>query len=226
MLVENGMPNQLLFDIVLIGNYTKDTVITQSGTRQIDGGGFNYATHVAAMMGLKTAAITRLSKNDRRVVANLQRLGVTVFPTYTSHSTEMQLHYPSQNPDERTLRVTRTAGSFTPDQVRGIRAKSFVLNGSIRGEIGLDVVNQLRKTKALLAADAQGFIRTVSPDGTLKDTHWPEREQFLSQVDILKVDGVEAHALTGEQDLHAAASTLAQLGPREIVLTHRHGVVV
>jgi len=40
------------------------------------------------------------------------------------------------------------------------------------------------------------------------------------------VDSVEAHALTGERDLHAAASTLARLGPREIVLTHRHGVVV
>jgi sugar/nucleoside kinase (ribokinase family) len=101
-----------------------------------------------------------------------------------------------------------------------------VLNGSVRGEIGADVIGELRKTKALVAADAQAFIRIASPDGTLRHAPWPEREQFLSQMDILKADGVEAHALTGERDLHKAARALAGLGPPEIVLTHRHGVAV
>jgi ABC-type amino acid transport substrate-binding protein len=30
------------YDITLIGNYTNDTIITGNGTKQVDGGGFNY----------------------------------------------------------------------------------------------------------------------------------------------------------------------------------------
>ena len=30
------------YDIVIIGNYTKDTIVSPSGTRVVDGGGFNY----------------------------------------------------------------------------------------------------------------------------------------------------------------------------------------
>jgi len=75
----------------------------------VDGGGFNYGAHVAAMMGLKTAAVTRLSKDDQRVVDALVRLGITVYPTYTPHSTDMRLHYPTSDVDQRTLSVTHTA---------------------------------------------------------------------------------------------------------------------
>jgi sugar/nucleoside kinase (ribokinase family) len=45
-------------------------------------------------------------------------------------------------------------------------------------------------------------------------------------VDILKADVVEAEALTGEPDMKLAAQALAALGPREIVITHRNGIVV
>ena len=45
-------------------------------------------------------------------------------------------------------------------------------------------------------------------------------------IDVLKADVVEAEALTGEADMKAAARALAAQGPREIVITHRDGIVV
>jgi sugar/nucleoside kinase (ribokinase family) len=45
-------------------------------------------------------------------------------------------------------------------------------------------------------------------------------------LDILKADAVEAEALTGESDPRAAARALAALGPREILITHRDGILV
>ena len=45
-------------------------------------------------------------------------------------------------------------------------------------------------------------------------------------IDILKTDAVEAASLTGETEISAAARRLAELGPREIVLTHRNGLLV
>jgi sugar/nucleoside kinase (ribokinase family) len=213
-----------VFDLVVIGNYTSDTIVSASGTRQVDGGGFNYAAHVAAMMGLRTAAVTRLAAGDMRVVEALERIGVTVFPAFTPHSTELRLHYPTANPDERVLTVGATAGAFTVDQVRGLEARAFLINGSVRGEVPIEVVRELRRGKAVLAADLQAFVRVAASDGTLGYAPWPEKERMLALFDILKTDAVEAEFLTGTADRKDAARILAAWGPGEIVLTHRDGV--
>src|SRR5512136_369822 len=194
------MNDDNLYDLVILGNYTKDTIVSPTGTRMVDGGGFNYGAHVACMMGLKTAAVTRLSKEDIRVVDALIQLGVVVFPTYTPHSTTLRLYYPTSNVDERVISVTQTAGAFTPDQVKGLHARAFLINGSIRGEVGLEVIEELRTKNAPLAADVQGFIRIIAPDGTLTYDAWPEKQQILSHFDILKTDAVEAEMLTGIAD--------------------------
>jgi sugar/nucleoside kinase (ribokinase family) len=192
----------------------------------VDGGGFNYGAHVTAMMGLRTAAVTRLAKADSYVVDMLTQIGVDVFPEYTPHSTHLRLYYPNYNPDERVLTATQTAGAFTPEQVGGLQAKAFLINGSTRGEVGLDVIRALRAKKALLAADVQAFARVIAPDGTLKYDPWPEKEEVLPYFDILKTDAVEAEMLTGTGDIRAAARMLAGWGPREVVLTHRDGMLV
>jgi sugar/nucleoside kinase (ribokinase family) len=48
----------------------------------------------------------------------------------------------------------------------------------------------------------------------------------LALVDILKADAVEAEFLTGETDVHKAAAALAAMGPKEIVLTHKDGLLI
>ncbi len=214
------------YDLVFIGNYTKDTIVSSIGTRVVDGGGFNYGAHVASMMGLKTAAVTRLSREDQRVVDALERLGVEVFPTYTPHSTTLCLYYPTSNVDERTISVTCTAGSFAPDQVENLQARAFIVSASFRGEVGLSVIEELKKKGSLLAADVQGFIRVIGPDGKLASDGWPERQPILSAIDILKTDAVEAELLTGNGNIKEAIWAIASWGPKEIVLTHRDGVLV
>ena len=214
------------YDIVIFGNYTKDTIITPSGTRYVDGGGFNYGAHAARMLGLNVAAVTRLAQEDQRVVDKLKNIGVDVYPFYTPSSTHMVLEYRSANPDDRILRCAATAGSFTPDQFEALEAKAFLMNGSIRGEIPLEVVRSLRRKDALLVADLQGFIRIIAPDHTLLHAPWPEREEHLRLVDVLKTDAVEAESLTGESDIKKAASALAKTGPKEVILTHKDGILV
>ena len=220
------MTNSSSYDMVFIGNYTQDTIVSPTGTRLVHGGGFNYGAHAAVLMGLKTAAVTRLSQLDNHVVETLIQLGVDVFPEYTSHSTCLQLYYPTSNVDQRVLTVWSSAGSFTPAQVAHLEARAFLLNGSFRGEVGFDVIQELKKKDALLTADAQGFARVVSADGTMVSEPWPEKQQVLALIDILKADAVEAEMLTGISDIHEAARIMAGWGPREIVLTHRDGLLI
>ena len=214
------------YDIVIFGNYTKDTIVSSAGTRYVDGGGFNYGAHAAAVLGLKVAAVTRLAEEDSHVVENLRRIGVDVYPFFTPSSTHMRLEYPTSNVDERVLTCTVTAGFYTPDQFAGLEARAFLINASTRGEVPLGVVSALREKGGLLVADAQGFVRIIDPDNRLVNAPWPERDQVLAQLDVLKADSVEAESLTGEADIRRAARMLAELGPSEVVLTHRDGILV
>jgi sugar/nucleoside kinase (ribokinase family) len=135
------------------------------------------------------------------------------------------LDYPTTNPDIRNLSVTGTAGSITPHEIEGLQAKSAVIGSSLRGEVGLDVIHALREKDMLVAVDVQGYVRVLR-DRDLKYEPWDEMAETLAHVDILKSDAVEAEYLTGESDIYKAAQAFTALGPKEIVLTHKDGVLV
>lgn len=214
-----------VYDVVCIGNYTKDTIITPSGTRYVDGGGMNYAAHAAARLGLKVAVVTRLSREDIRVVAKFALSGIDCFPMYTPQSTLMCLAYPTNDPDIRSLTVAATAGAITVSEVEDVEMKAAVINSSLRGEVGLDVIKCLKDKKVTVAADMQGFVRVLRGQ-ELKYESWGEMRETLAHVDILKSDAVEAEFLTGETDIFKAARVYAEMGPKEIVLTHRDGLLI
>lgn len=215
----------MTFDIAFVGHYTKDTIVYPHLTRTVDGGAFNYGANVAVRMGLRVAVVTRLAREDRHVVEELERLGVTAFATATPASTCLRLIYPTADLDERTIELTSSAGPFTVDEVAGLDAKAFVIGASVRGEVPVEVVETLAAKGGILALDVQGFLRIVR-DGIMTFDGWPGREEILRRVTVLKTDAVEATLITGESDRYVAARRLAASGPREILLTHGGGVLV
>jgi sugar/nucleoside kinase (ribokinase family) len=213
------------YDVLYIGNYTKDTIISPAGTRFVDGGAVNYAAHAAAQLGCRVAVVTRLAKEDDRVVEKFTQSGIDCFATYTPHSTLMKLEYPTTNPDIRNLSVAAVAGSITASDVENIDTKAAVIGSSLRGEVGLDVIRALKDRDVLVAADMQGFVRVLR-GVELNYEPWEEMHSTLSYVDVVKSDAVEAEYLTGETDIFKAAKFYADMGPREIVLTHKDGLLV
>lgn len=217
--------NQPAYDIIMIGNYTKDTIISPAGTRFVDGGGMNYAANAAVRLGLKTAVVTRLSQEDDRVVQALKSSGIDCYVTYTPSSTLLKLEYPTLDPDVRTLTVTATAGSIPASDFDHLATRAAVINSSYRGEVGMDVIQKLYSRGVLLAADMQGFVRVLRGESLVYES-WPEMESTLALVDVVKSDAVEAAFLTGKKDIYKAARAYADMGPREIVLTHKDGLLI
>lgn len=219
------MSTNPMFDLVYIGNYTKDTIISPAGTRFVDGGAVNYAAHTGACLGFRTAAVVHLAEEDRRVIDGLEKAGVTCFPTFTPDSTCVRLEYPTADPDIRNLYVTSTARPITAEDIEQITARTAVVGTTLRGEVGLDVFKALDKRTERLAADVQGFVRVLRGQSLVYEP-WDEMAVILPYLDILKSDAVEAEFLTGEKDIYRAARVYHDLGAREIVLTHRDGVLV
>lgn len=219
------MNNVDIYDLACVGNYTKDTIVSPAGVKYVDGGAVNYSAHAAARLGLRVAVVTRLAKEDARVVEKFAQAGIDCFVSYTPRSTCMKLEYPTTDPDIRNLSVASTAGSITVSEVENLKAKAVVIGTSLRGEVNLAVVRALSEKGRFLAADMQGFARVLRGQNLVYEP-WQEMKATLAYLDILKSDAVEAEFLTGETDIYKASQIYAQMGPKDIVLTHKDGLLV
>ncbi len=213
------------YDVLYIGNYTKDTIISPAGTRYVDGGAVRYAAHAAARLGLNVAVVTHLAQEDSHVVGKFAAAGIDCYATYTPASTLMTLAYPTADPDIRNLSVTATAGSIAATELENLTARAAVIGTSLRGEVGMDVIQALKAKGLFVAADMQGFVRVLR-GMELKYERWSEMQATLAHLDVVKSDAVEAEVLTGETDIHKAAKFYADMGPKEIVLTHKDGLLI
>ncbi|HEX9092124.1 MAG TPA: PfkB family carbohydrate kinase [Anaerolineales bacterium] len=223
--IYHNMPGNDFYDLICIGNYTKDTIISPNGVKYVDGGAMNYAAHAASRLGLKVAVVTRLAKEDQRVVDRFNSQHIDCFVTYTPASTCMKLEYPTLNPDLRTLSVASTAGSIHAQDLASLYAKAAVIGSSLCGEVGLDVIQHLKEKNVFLGVDMQGFVRVLRAQ-KLEYEPWDDMAATLSYVDVLKSDAVEAEHLTGEADIFRAAQIFSLMGPKEVVLTHKDGVLL
>jgi sugar/nucleoside kinase (ribokinase family) len=138
----------------------------------------------------------------------------------------MRLEYPTGNVDERILTVAAVADPIAESHIRDLKSRAFLVSASVRGEVPLAVLGALRDRAELLALDVQGYVRVVTAAGRLAYEPWPEQAAVLELVDVLKTDAVEAEFLTGQADIRAAVRALAAFGPREVVLTHKDGLLV
>ena len=213
------------YQIAFIGHYTKDTIVSSAGTRVVDGGAFNYGANVAARMGLRVLAISRLAREDAEVIQELKKTGVETLITWTQQSTCLRLVYPSDNPDERVIYVTNWAEPFTLKEIIPIKAEVIVVGASMREEISPEMIKELSQKESILAADIQSFLR-VNNNGKLVAKPWPEKREVLSCIKVLKTDAVEAEVLSGEKDIKKAAFLIKDMGPREVIITHKEGVLV
>lgn len=214
------------YDVIYAGNYTKDTIITPDGIRYVDGGGMNYAAQAGKRLGIKPAVVTRLAKDDNHVVESLQHAGIDCYPVYSPTSTLMTLEYKTHNVDQRNLYVKSVGGIIRAEHLDGLTANAIVVSPSLRGEVESEFFEAMRKrTGVILAADVQGFVRVLRGESLIYEP-WEEMGRVLINLDILKSDAVEAEFLTGKTDIEEAARVFAGYGAKEIVLTHRDGVLI
>jgi sugar/nucleoside kinase (ribokinase family) len=214
------------YDVIYVGNYTKDTIITPAGTRYVDGGGMNYAAHAGKRLGIQVAVVTRLAEEDRHVVDDIRSAGIDCYPVYSPFSTLMTLEYQTNDVDKRNLSVKKVAGTIEPGHLDGLSTRAIAVSSSLRGEVEPEFFSAMRKREGIMvSADIQGFVRVLRGEALVYEP-WPAMPEVLRQLDILKTDAVEAAYLTGEQDIEKAAKSFSDMGVKEVLLSHSEGILV
>ncbi|MGA9397076.1 MAG: PfkB family carbohydrate kinase [Anaerolineaceae bacterium] len=212
------------FDVMMIGNFAKDKLITDGVEQVASGGGVYYGSVVIRRLGLNVAVVTRLHPDDFPRLEELKEAGVVVYATPAEGTSGIANYYRSNDMECRDCIPIGFGGHYEPDNIPEIHPKVILVTPLFEGEIDLDLLEVLSR-RAPIGLDIQGFVRVVQDD-RLVFQPWQQISEGLELITYLKVDRAEAECLTGLTDIRQAALKLAEMGPKEIVLTQSSCITV
>lgn len=216
---------QSKFDVAMIGHFAVDKITTVDGkTTPAHGGAVYYGAISLARLGYRVAVITRLHRDDFWRLDEIRDEGIEVFATEAPKTAGMENIFASEDRDKRTCKSLGFAGPFTVEEIPDIDASLYLVIPILAGEVDLPTLKVIAR-RGPVGLDVQGFVRFAEGD-EIVFRDWPEKEEGLQHVRWLKVDDTEAEVLTGLTDLRAAARELASLGPEEVLVTNKNGVLV
>jgi sugar/nucleoside kinase (ribokinase family) len=213
------------FDVCLYGHFAVDKITTIDGkTTPAHGGAVYYGGLNLARQGFSVAVVTRLHKDDFWRLDEIRDAGIEVHATEAPESAGMENIFLSEDRDKRICKSLGFAGPFTVEELPELDAKLQLVIPICAGEVDLPTLKVIAQ-RGPVGLDVQGFVRFAEADDIVFHD-WPEKADGLKVVRYLKADDTEAEVLTGHTDLREAAKALAALGPKEVLLTHKNGVLV
>ena len=217
--------NQSRVDVAMIGHFAVDKITTADGkTTPAHGGAVYYGAISLARLGYKVAVITRLHRDDFWRLDEIRDEGIEVLAEEALETAGMENIFTTEDRDKRTCKPLGFAGPFAVEEIPDIDASLRLVIPILAGEVDLPTLEAIAR-RGPIGLDVQGFVRFAEGD-EIVFRDWPEKAEGLQHVRWLKVDDTEAEVLTGLTDLRAAARELALLGPEEVLITHKNGVLV
>lgn len=213
------------YDLILIGNVSKDIIIIDGKpTHTSAGGSVYYGAFAAEPAGIQLLVITKLAIQDFGMLSDFWQHAIPVLPLFCRHTTMMEDIFEKQTNYFRRSRILTLASPFTAADIPVESAKIYLIAGLLHGEIPESLIGEL-SARGKVALDVQAFLRR--PDGhELVQEDWREKEMYLPLIDFFKADLDEAKILTGEDSLEAILGKLHDWGVTEAMITDNQGVTV
>jgi sugar/nucleoside kinase (ribokinase family) len=216
-----------VFDLAFIGHMCFDEVIPYHGNPRIaPGSAVLCGALAAARVGKKVAVITKLAPKDDNILDSMRQNGIQVFVTPSAETTYMKVVHSTADVDERQLYQLVNAGFFSLADMPEVEVRQVHLAGITDREFDLEFIKGLKEKGYRLSVDMQSFVRQVDPithEIAFQDV--PEKVEIVRQVDMVKLDIVEAKLLTATSDLEKAAMIIEKWGCPEILITNSEGVL-
>jgi len=210
------------YEVTIIGHVCNDSIITPSGLRRAKGGPPLYGGLTACRLGVRVAVVSKVgSAKDLRDFSSLfRRYGISPYILLgKGKTTTFEIAYSDEG---RTIKLSSNAGEILFEEIpKEALNTSSVLISPVAKEISYNTVKSffryLKRRRALLSADLQGFTRCFLRDGRL--TFKPPKGDLLKFFDIVKGSEREVKAATGCENLEEALRRLVEQGPKIAIVT-------
>lgn len=217
--------NNSKYDVVILGHIAKDILIIDGEEKEAIGGAVYYGAMALSRLKYSVAAITLLSKDDFSYLDIMRKDGIEVYPYEADVTSGIKNTYYGENHDKRICEPIAFAGEFKTEHIPDITTRVFHIGPIMAGEVSLNLIEQITSQFDRVSLDLQGVLR-VRDGNELIFVDWPDKERGLKNIHTIKADSVEAEVITGEKDITKAARIIAEWGPREVVITHKDGLMV
>lgn len=207
------------FDVCVIGHTTRDIIRIGRTTRTTPGGTAYYTSMALRRLGLRVAVVTKVAKQDRAtLLRDLKREKIEIFCKESKSSSVFENVYTGKDVDNRVQQIRSLGTPFSQKDVEEVAATSFHVGPLTNQDIPVQLLKQLTTRAKIMSLDVQGMLRPARL-GAVNEEDWPEKQQGLACVDILKAGEKEALVLSGHKVVDKAAQALASLGPKEVIVT-------
>jgi len=213
-------------DICCLGHITRDVIITPEHTVNMAGGTAFYFGYAMSRLGGDVAfsLLTKIGRDDMHVVDDMRRAGIDVDARQSRQTVVFENKY-GEDSNQRTQRVLATADPFTLTDIEGLSARHFHIGSLLATDFPVEVVQALA-ARGSVSIDAQGYLREVRSQH-VHTTPWRDKESYLRCATVLQMDENEIMATAGTDEADEAASRLAAMGVREVIITlGSHGSMI
>jgi len=216
------------YDITFIGHMCYDEIIPFGGKPRVaPGSAVLCGAMVAARIGKKVAAVVKMAKKDEAILQPMKDVGVDTYLIPSEETSYNRVLHESANVDERRMTLIKSAGLISTDDVPALDSTCVHLAGISDTEFDMALMKGLKsRGYKSLSVDMQSFVRHINPvshDHEFSDV--ADKKEIAAMMDKLKLDIVEAHLLTGTEDLEKAAVIVESWGCPEVMITHSEGVL-
>ena len=214
------------YDIVFMGHLATATIAPFEGPTFVERGGPAFFGPLAAScLSKRIAAVTRVAENERELLEPLKAAGVDLF-VQDQETAQIRVVHPNANVDERQIFLVKRGGYFRIEDVPPIEPCLIHLGGLSDREFSLDFMRELRSRGFSLSVDMQSFLWHVDDQTqVIRVGDIQEKQEILRMVDFVKLDVMEAKALTGTDVLEDQANMLEGWGSPETVITSSEGAL-
>lgn len=199
-------------EILVVGSVAFDTLHNPSGThRRVLGGSATYAS-LAASLFTRVKLVGVVGKDWPPAATDMLRSrGVDVEGLEVADGETF--HWEGRYSDDLTSRTSlctdlNVFAHFHPKIPAAHRSTPFVLLGNIHPELQLEVFEQLRGPR-LVVADTMNFWITGARDGL---------GRVLAKTDVLVINEEEARALGETHNIVRVGERLRTLGPKIVII--------
>jgi sugar/nucleoside kinase (ribokinase family) len=211
------------YDIVFIGQLGIGTIVPFGGSPFTEPGGpALFASIGASCLGKRIAMVTRISESDEYPLEPLKSAGIDVF-VLPGEIGQYRVVFPTANFDQRQGFV-KGGGDFIISDIPPLKACLVHLCCMSGPGLQLELLRALRGRGFRLSVDMQSFVLQADDEtGLLHFKDVPDKKEILAMADFVKLDAMEARALTGADVLQDQADILEGWGSSETVITSSEG---
>jgi sugar/nucleoside kinase (ribokinase family) len=215
------------YDLAFIGHVCFDEVIPYRDTpHTAPGSAVMCGALAAARVGKKVAVVTRMAPKDKNILEPMRQNGIDLYVIPAAETTYMKVVHATADVDERQIYQLANAGFFSLAEIPTLAVRQVHLAGITDQEFDLDFIRGLKEKSYHLSVDMQSFVRQVQPvQHSIAFGDVPNKKEIVRQMDMVKLDNVEAKVLTGTDDLERAARAMEDWGCPEVVITQADGVL-